>query len=266
MASPTNHVLTVTDDSTERTYTDIIPLDGKAGYVEIIDHFHGAYHKFLPTELKENITYKTVTIKRHSQNTVIIEAKLDNKIAIIVDPSYPGSQHYCKDPFGIYGFSWKPWTTNAITSHQDKYKFVREDKLRGGNRLTIDLDEPSAFTITIPIDCDIKVDTKQTPVVKYLTPAFPGPAIISSKVNNSSDILVEDELIVPTKFSVEAESVNMCGDSGCGGTWRYFWGTDKDPVTAIFAKGAKVFVPTKNMPMTTHHRFWLSCTASENNA
>lgn len=126
MAS-TNHVLTVTDDSTERTYTDVIPIDGKAGYVEIIDHFYGAYHKFLPTELKENITYKTVTIKRHSQNTVVIEAKLDNKIALIVDPSYPGSQQSCNDGHVKFGWAWKPWNTDVIAQFADKFKFIRQN-------------------------------------------------------------------------------------------------------------------------------------------
>lgn len=251
-----NHVLTITDSDQERIYTDVIPLNGTNGYVEIIDNLYGGSYRFAPNP---NSRYKSISIKRHASNTVIIEARLDNQTALIVDPSYPGSQHSSRRGYADYGWAWKPWNTDAINSYEDNFKFTRQDRLRGGNRLKIDLYEPSAFTITIPADCDIKIDTKQTPIVAYLTPAFKSK---DQPIATSTDS--NEDLVVPTKLSVDAESVNMCGNSGVGGRWDYFWGTHKNPVTHIVAQGAQVFLPTKNMHISTHHQFWMShCTSAE---
>src|SRR5207248_704857 len=95
-----------------------------------------------------------ITVDRHTAQHIIISAVLTKKIVEQSDDSEKNDSFYKE-----HQHLWLPWWTDSITNPEDLFKAVTKTKLRGNNRLFIEIREPGNYHIMIPDDADAEIKT-----------------------------------------------------------------------------------------------------------
>lgn len=192
----------------EKTYVVSYPVDIPQGLVKVKTALYGAY-----------INPETnITVDRHTTQQIIISAVLAQKIVATKDESENDN------PNKEYKWIWLPWWTDSITNAEDLFKAVTKTKLRGNNRLTIEIREPGNYHIMIPDDADAEIKTK---------------------VGN-----IDYKSKIPTSLHIASKTVNKAGSSGSstenGQSWSYYWADSYSPKstqTRLIAKSGHINVP-----------------------
>ena len=185
------HITKVTDTDNDSSLTPMYaPMYGNAKYME-----GRYYHESIPMESNRglitihnsdchsHVSQKVdLVIERHPQQRVEIIAFISRPEVLKIDPSHPETQHSDGKLYYKKGnMLWKPFRTDVIEDRKARpfTKEPRLDKLRGGNRLTINLTVQQYFyntnldviryVVRIPDDADLYVDL---PVgdISYTTP------------------------------------------------------------------------------------------------
>jgi|GEM_PF-2967722 len=203
-----------------KTYMTTYPLMAK-GLVRVNDADCISHRKWNGNIYSDGYPKMKVVVARHDSNKVVIRALLKK---LVVEKLESGSR---EEEFRDYGWIWVPWRDDTVvTDYSRCFKSERQDKIRGGNRIALIVQEPAEYHITIPRDTDIEVNL------------------------SDGDITYEtDKVIAPTKLSIKGSSVNRFGNSGMslceeGESWDYHWSNSADdPVTKLETQKGHVIVP-----------------------
>jgi hypothetical protein len=134
--------------------------------------------------------------------------------------------------FKKFGLIWIPWRADVVDHPDDSNVGVSRIKLRGHNRLNIEIREPGNYHIMLPEDADIEVKT----------------------VGN-----IDYKSALPTLLYARSKTVNRQGNAGFifmspngeavnGSEWHYDYANSKDPSatqTRLIAKTGHINVPER---------------------
>lgn len=142
------HTLSVTKNTEtgEKTYQGVYPVEFPRGLVRVKTVF-----------FNKNIVQKNVhlTVDRHTKDQIIITAMLAKKIVLANDESEQDN-NYFKQRDKI----WVPWWTDIVQPLLESFQPVSRAKLRGGNRLSVQLREEGRYHIMLPYDADAEIKMK----------------------------------------------------------------------------------------------------------
>lgn len=206
------HTLNITKDaeSGEKTYVGTYPVDVPQGFVKVKTNFLSLWRKVDPKDVH-------ITVDRHAKQQIIVTAVLTKKIAEESDRVEQRDISHIQ-----YGWLWKPWWIDVVSHPQDLFRAVSRIKLRGNNRLCVEIREPGHYHIMVPEDADIEVKNKV------------GGIDYKSKV--------------PTTMNIVCETANSYGGQGGGGMYDFNWGNHNLPKTVktrLIAKNGHINVPDR---------------------
>ncbi len=185
--SITQFEITKNPETQSKTYKGTYPVDTPKGLVNV----RAVLYTEKPTP------EVNITLDRHSLQQVIIWATLCQKIVLTHDESE--TDDLCKRN----NWTWLPWWDDAVCHSDDLFKPSMRTKLRGNNRLTVEIRTPGTYHITIPDDADAQVQTNY------------------GNINYKSR--------VPTLLEIESKTVNIWGSSGCSTEHRERWSYYRAP-------------------------------------
>lgn len=204
------HTFNVTKNAEtgDKTYVGTYPVHLPKSFVRVKT---ANWRNFNPEEVN-------ITVDRHAKNQIIITAVLAQRIVAKADDSEHDSS------FKEYGWIWMPWFTDVTRHPKDLFKAVAKEKLRGDNRLSVEIREPGTYHIMLPADADAEIKTK---------------------IGN-----IDYKSQIPTMLHIASKTVNKWGDSGCstekGEIWSYNWATAYSPQsskTRLKSKKGHINIP-----------------------
>ncbi len=206
------HTLNITKDAKtgEKTYVGIYPVDAPQGFVKVKTNFLSLWRKVDPKDVH-------ITIDRHAKQQIVVTAVLTKKIAEESDSVERGNRDHIQ-----YGWLWKPWWSDVVRHPHDYFRAVSRIKLRGNNRLLVEIREPGHYHIMVPEDADIE---------------------IKNKVSG-----IDYKSKVPTTMNIVCETANSYGTQGGAGMYDFYWGNHnlaKTVKTLLIAKNGHINVPDK---------------------
>lgn len=194
-----------------RSYTTTYPLALPRGLVRVSSTLWKCN--------KEELDKIKVIITRHRSNTVVVKAILAADVVQNVDLANSSN------PDSLYkkhSLMWFPWWDDSTSDMLNYKKAVRNDQIRGSNRLSLRLNQEGSYHITVPYDADIEV-----------------------VLGNGGDIAYASA--EPTQLDIESASVNHGGHSGSSSyehqRWIYYWhNNESDPTTRLTTKRGHIDV------------------------
>lgn len=195
------------DENGNKIYEGVYPFENDKGFLAITDRSdYWKNSKYYPEVLyPEDCKNATVKIERHAANAVIIKALLKKDMVKLLDESlHPAERrawhdlHQPRNDYQEYDWIWTPWYDDCI--HKDYFKAKRNDILRGGNRLTLQLREPANYSITLPADANFESRLSKDTLLEnnfetQLTTIVNGIFLSNNKLNDKYQLTREKGLV-----------------------------------------------------------------------
>lgn len=189
------------DANGAKTYTSVYPFDRTHGLVRVKKYLMA--YKYRNKNLDPNLMEIRCQVNRHNYNAVIITAVLHSNLVKAADETLNNDFYFKSDRL------WTPWVDDTIKDMDDYQKSRRNDKIRGDNRLLLDLREFGNYRITIPNDTDFENRIPKEPTFNLASAEESMPALErwdnTTKIHTISYQLTDKGLVRVSDFINETD-------------------------------------------------------------